>query len=261
MQKGQFGWTLRQLFAVNKIVLEVAGHAGQVDKGRHALARGLHRFYRAKLVSVVAFEHWHPDHPARVLDDVHIGLGDDTLRDRYRRSPAYEDSRLDLLSRRMLDHRRHVLIKTRPELIPDQEWRDYPVAASLAQLGLGDLLCGAIILPGNGALTVGIHLPVGKTLAEDGSHKEALRAILHSLRQLYRKHDIGAAGPRELPSTAGLTRRELEVLRHLLAGKGTKQIAVELSVKDQTVAGYIKAVYRHFVVHSRGELMAKFLRA
>ena len=61
------------------------------------------------------------------------------------------------------------------------------------------------------------------------------------------------------PETRALSRRQLETLDHLLAGKGEKQIAADMRVRYNTVHHYVKALYRHFHVTSRSELLARWV--
>jgi DNA-binding NarL/FixJ family response regulator len=49
----------------------------------------------------------------------------------------------------------------------------------------------------------------------------------------------------------GLTRRELEVLRHLAAGKSNRQIAAELVVSEHTVARHVQNIFGKLRVSSR----------
>jgi len=56
-----------------------------------------------------------------------------------------------------------------------------------------------------------------------------------------------------------LTPRERDVLRHLVAGDGAKEIAWSLGLSAHTVAGYVKALHRRLGVRSRGELLARFI--
>lgn len=58
---------------------------------------------------------------------------------------------------------------------------------------------------------------------------------------------------------AELTPRERDVLRHLVAGDGAKEIAWSLGLSAHTVAGYVKALHRRLGVRSRGELLARFI--
>jgi DNA-binding CsgD family transcriptional regulator len=65
----------------------------------------------------------------------------------------------------------------------------------------------------------------------------------------------------EHPALAGedLTERQREVLKLLLAGDSEKEIAAQLHRSVHTIHTYVKQLYEHFRVNSRGELMAKFI--
>ena len=60
--------------------------------------------------------------------------------------------------------------------------------------------------------------------------------------------------------TAGLSPRHVQTLQRLLTGDSEKEIAAYLGVSRNTVHVYVKALYRHFGVASRGELLARFVR-
>lgn len=57
-----------------------------------------------------------------------------------------------------------------------------------------------------------------------------------------------------------LSRRLRQTLEALLTGDSEKQVAAKLGLSRHTVHIYVKALYRHFAVSSRGELLAKCLR-
>jgi DNA-binding CsgD family transcriptional regulator len=59
----------------------------------------------------------------------------------------------------------------------------------------------------------------------------------------------------------GLTPRQRTVLLMQLDGLSRKQIAAHLDVTEQTVGDHLKALYKHFGVHSASELAARFLRS
>jgi DNA-binding CsgD family transcriptional regulator len=59
---------------------------------------------------------------------------------------------------------------------------------------------------------------------------------------------------------AGLSPRLRQTLEALLEGDSEKQAAARLGVGVRTAHEYVVAVYRHFDVSSRGELLALFLR-
>jgi DNA-binding CsgD family transcriptional regulator len=62
---------------------------------------------------------------------------------------------------------------------------------------------------------------------------------------------------RELPK---LSRRERTVLLSLVNAETPKSIATALKVSAHTVNDYIQAVYRHFGVNSRAQLLGKFTK-
>lgn len=61
------------------------------------------------------------------------------------------------------------------------------------------------------------------------------------------------------PKISSLTTRRLEVLAQLIKGDSEKQIAFDLGLARGTIHDHILAIYRHFEVSSRGELLAKFI--
>ncbi|HSZ59213.1 MAG TPA: LuxR C-terminal-related transcriptional regulator [Tepidisphaeraceae bacterium] len=74
-------------------------------------------------------------------------------------------------------------------------------------------------------------------------------------------HLLGARYSRPLTrSIPGLSNRHAETLERLLAGDSEKQIATRMGVSRNTVHVYVTALYRHFDVSSRGELLARFVR-
>jgi DNA-binding CsgD family transcriptional regulator len=62
------------------------------------------------------------------------------------------------------------------------------------------------------------------------------------------------------PAPAALAPRERLVLKCLLEGDGDKQIAARLGISRFTVNGHTKAVFKHFGVAGRAELLARWIR-
>lgn len=58
---------------------------------------------------------------------------------------------------------------------------------------------------------------------------------------------------------SGLPPRRREVLDHLLRGESEKEVAAALGISPATTHEHVTAIYRHFGVSSRGELMARFV--
>src|SRR5262245_54050427 len=62
------------------------------------------------------------------------------------------------------------------------------------------------------------------------------------------------------PAPSALPPRTRAVLRCLLEGDGDKQVAARLRLSQLTVNVYTKAIYKHFGVSSRAELLARWVR-
>jgi len=100
---------------------------------------------------------------------------------------------------------------------------------------------------------VGLHRPVG-----DPAFGARERRLLH-LFHTESGRPVGTALAVESP-TEGLSPRLREVLGWLLEGEGEKQVAARLRLSGPTVHQYATALYRHFGVGSRAELLARFIR-
>lgn len=59
--------------------------------------------------------------------------------------------------------------------------------------------------------------------------------------------------------TPELTNRQRQVMALLLDGWGRKQIAHQIGISPNTVAGYIRDIYRHYNVGSHAELLRRFM--
>ena len=57
-------------------------------------------------------------------------------------------------------------------------------------------------------------------------------------------------------TSTALSPRLYVTLQRLMAGDSEKQVAYHLGLSHHTIHGYVKAIYRHFGVSSRGELFA-----
>jgi DNA-binding NarL/FixJ family response regulator len=82
------------------------------------------------------------------------------------------------------------------------------------------------------------------------------RSVLATLR-------AGAPAPSGSADAAaryGLSDREAEVLRALVAGKGYKEIGYDLHISVDTVRSHIRKVYRKLQVHSAPEAVARAIR-
>jgi DNA-binding CsgD family transcriptional regulator len=86
------------------------------------------------------------------------------------------------------------------------------------------------------------------------------RRLVHLAQQEIVRHLGGALATSDDAATAGLSPRLRQTLECLLEGDSEKQAALRLGVGVRTAHEYVVAVYRHFDVSSRAELLASFLR-
>jgi DNA-binding NarL/FixJ family response regulator len=70
----------------------------------------------------------------------------------------------------------------------------------------------------------------------------------------------GLRGSAPAPRPAGLSERELEVLRILAAGKSNKEIAFELSISEKTVHSHVASIFGKLGVGNRTEAAAFALK-
>ncbi|MBL9031674.1 MAG: helix-turn-helix transcriptional regulator [Phycisphaerae bacterium] len=83
--------------------------------------------------------------------------------------------------------------------------------------------------------------------------------IVHAVHAEIGRLVGNALTPPGRPAPSGLTSRQRQTLARLLHGDSEKQIAALLGLSPATVHEYVVAVYRHFGVQSRGELLARFI--
>ncbi|WP_435018366.1 response regulator transcription factor [Tundrisphaera sp. TA3] len=85
-------------------------------------------------------------------------------------------------------------------------------------------------------------------------------AIVHEAHATLAPLVGGALARYADPSPSHLSPRLRQVLDCLLQGDGDKQVAARLGLAPATINDYTKALYRHFGVRGRSELMARWIR-
>jgi DNA-binding CsgD family transcriptional regulator len=148
------------------------------------------------------------------------------------------------------------LTRFRQQLIDDADWFRCATCDAYRRMGTGDMVMFLARTPGrNSALGVGFNRAVGDRPIHP---REA--AVVELFCRLARPHlgrGLALCGE---PGIAELSPRRRQVLAGLLDGLAEKQIAGRLGLGMPTVHEHVTALYRHFGVASRGELLALFLR-
>lgn len=147
------------------------------------------------------------------------------------------------------------MTRRREQNIPDGEWyRSGEFNEHFRRDEIDGGLMSVYPLSDDNLDVMTVHTWLGRKL---GRRQSRLARLLHG--------EVGPlvggalAGASE-PGFADLSPRMRQTLGCLLEGDGEKQVAARLGLSRETVHVYVKALYRHFRVSSRAELLAQFLR-
>jgi DNA-binding CsgD family transcriptional regulator len=121
--------------------------------------------------------------------------------------------------------------------------------------GIDDYLLSIVAVPSMDLFhSLWVHRAVGER-PFTARQRETL-SLLHS--ELGARIGHALASPAE-PPLHTLPPRQRDALDALLDGDSEKQVAARLGISVATAHEYVAALYRHFGVSSRGELMARFI--
>jgi DNA-binding CsgD family transcriptional regulator len=152
---------------------------------------------------------------------------------------------------------RPLVTARRRDLVADKPWhRTRFYEQYCAPCGWDRFIVSAALLPADGALSI---FAIGR-------HGNVPLQRRHCrLVQLAHREIAPLIGTRLIApgqnGRAGLTRRQREVLDHLLTGRAEKEIAHQLCISPATIHDHVLAIYRHYHVNSRAGLMARWIRA
>lgn len=96
---------------------------------------------------------------------------------------------------------------------------------------------------------------IGERPGFDDSDARVMKRLVSETARLLRSQHHGVAVRKAME----LAPRLRQTLLALLDGYPTKRLATELELSTNTIDGYVKGVYRHFGVSSRGELLSLFI--
>lgn len=148
---------------------------------------------------------------------------------------------------------------SRVRLVPDRAWYDSPYFQLTQQtIGINHTLLSFLASPGSCGGTSGITLSRGADVRRDFSPREC--EVLREAHAWVAPLIGGALAGFGEPSPTQLPPRVRQVLRCFLEGDSDKRVVTRLGISRHTVNEYAKAIYRHFGVASRGELLARWVR-
>ena len=193
----------------------------------------------------------------RLIDVAFVGAADAVPFERGRNGPECVNPRINPLTDRCARHGANLAVLHRRTLMSDADWERSGIGPGVRAAGLGELMCAWYRRSDGSAFTLGLFKSIGGGAFTLGDFR-LVRMVLKELRRLsesgrFLDRPAGIDPP-------GLTVREKQVLALLLKGCSGKEVASHLGISCLTVAGYVKDLYRQFEVHSRSELLAKFIR-
>jgi len=149
-----------------------------------------------------------------------------------------------------------LVTRTRRQLVPDRAWYRSAGCTYRRMGGTDHVLTSVVRVSDDGATNV---IALNRAIGErDFSPREQrLVSFLHAeLGRLIRGPLVSATEP----GFDGLSRRLRETLDSLLEGDSEKQVAARLGLSAATIHQYVTALYRHFGVGSRAQLLVHVLK-
>lgn len=142
---------------------------------------------------------------------------------------------------------------TRDQLVSDPAWYGSDHVQRFRREARVDSFVYTAYVPGDRVVGLSLHRPWGARAFS--SRERCLVDLFHRECQFLHEPES------DLPPAIlrGLPPRLCETLRGLARGCSEKQLAAEVGLSPHTVHDYVKALYRHFGVQSRSELLARCL--
>jgi DNA-binding CsgD family transcriptional regulator len=164
----------------------------------------------------------------------------------------------DPISEAFLRATHRLLTRTRSQLLPDRVWHNsYLFNECHRPVGIDHCLYSMYKVPGTGmSAVISLHRALGeRDFAPRG--RRLLHVFHAELGRLIGKALISSSDVRDVSRLSPRLRQTLDCLQR---GDSEKQVASRLGLSRPTVHQYVMALYRHFGVGSRAELLAYFLR-
>lgn len=152
-----------------------------------------------------------------------------------------------------MQRRKSHLTRRHQQFLNEKDYRNSGIYPLMCAADIGPFLVSFRPIDENSVSTIILYRRLGQP---DFSERESRIAhiVLTEVPGLHEQgwpEDRGVTVPR-------LTPRARLVLNLLLDGRGRKEIADRLGIRENTVAGYQKQIYRHFQVKSHAALMRRF---
>jgi len=160
------------------------------------------------------------------------------------------------ISARIAETRIEHITGLRREFVDDGAWYRAPLVQAMQETAfVDDAVCSYSHLDRGRFL-----LLVGMRESRDHRFSARDRDTLALLASEVRRHLGRRLEAFDAPGVLELPPRLRTVLHCLLAGDSEKQVALRMGISTHTAHEHVKRLHRHFVVSSRGELLARCRR-
>ena len=232
------------------------GH--DVKAWSNVLVEGLTRLVDAQVTAAVEIGTETPGVPPRLVQTADFGwLAPEHRANWHQHYTVGQKFRQFAVYERFTALQTALTTRSREQLVCDAEWyRSEEFNAYHRSMGIDDILPSMMRSEDPPGL---MGFTLFRALGQErfGARERRLVRLFH--HELSRH--VGSSLARAVPPPAPhLPPRLRETLRCLLEGDSEKQAALRMGLSTFTVHQYVKALYRHFRVSSRPELMAHFLR-
>ncbi|HEY7538855.1 MAG TPA: LuxR C-terminal-related transcriptional regulator [Methylomirabilota bacterium] len=149
-----------------------------------------------------------------------------------------------------------LVVRTRRQLVSDVAWYRAAAWEYRHPIGIDDQLTSIYQISDDGAVSV---IALHRATGEHGFSARAQRLMAFFHEELGRLIGRALVSVTE-PGPDKLAPRLRQTLACLLEGDSEKQVATRLGLSRATTHQYVTALYRHFMVRSRAQLLAHALR-
>ncbi|MEZ6103900.1 MAG: helix-turn-helix transcriptional regulator [Pirellulaceae bacterium] len=249
----------RDIRAVYRLLGDIRSVGSQPDRWPMFALDGIRRLLNAQFASGALVPLPEPGKTGPIVPEVHmlVGLDDQEAIDRHEKLLSSGNMPMGAYFERRFAMRLRFSAMRRQDVISDEEFYADPVSQSrFLDLGVDHFLHSEFV-----ALSIGkiAAMFVLRSVGKPPFDRRELRMFKLFHLEMARMWKTDLAVPDDF-QVRELAPRQKQVLWMLCSGESEKRIAERLDISPHTVHDYVKALYKHFDVSGRNELLVKVLR-